>query len=185
MYKLMIILAISAVAASATVGDKSLPEFYTVDMDNNGVALSDYFGDGAIIVSFWGTECDPCKAELVQLNKLYKKYKDNGLHVLCVSTDTSKTVGNVKKYIKSNGYEFTVLLDVDNEVMTSCGVPAIPYTFLLDNTGLVLHEKLGYRKGDEKTLEEEILAYNVALEGSEKVEEILDEIAEEEAPEDE
>lgn len=159
MYKIIILLAIIATAASATSGEKSLPEFYTVDMDNNEVALSDFFGEGPIVISFWSTECDPCKEEQVHLNKLYKKYKDDGLHVLCISTDTSKTVNNVKKHIKANNYKFTVLLDVDNEVMTSCGVPAIPYTFLLDNAGKVLHEKLGYRKGDEKKIEEEIRTY--------------------------
>ncbi len=35
MYKMLLILAVTAVAASATLGEKTLPEFYTVDMDNN------------------------------------------------------------------------------------------------------------------------------------------------------
>ncbi|MCP4231364.1 MAG: TlpA family protein disulfide reductase [bacterium] len=159
MYKLIITFAVLSVTASAVSVEKSLPEFYTVDMDNNEVALSDYLGEGPVVVSFWNTDCAPCKEEQVHLNKLHKEYKDDGLQVLCVSTDTSKTLNDVKKYIKANNYKFTVLLDVDNEVMTSCGVPAVPYTFLLDNCGKVIHEKLGYRKGDEKILEEKIVTY--------------------------
>jgi peroxiredoxin len=185
MHKIIILLAIIATAASATSGEKSLPEFYTVDMDNNEVALSDFFGDGPIVISFWNTGCSPCKEELVHLNKFYKKYKDDGLHVLCISTDTTKTVNDVKKYIKANNYKFTVLLDVDNEVMTSCGVPATPYTFILDNTGKVIHEKLGYRKGDEKKIEEEIVAYIETLAAAEAIEEEVPEIVKEETPDDE
>jgi peroxiredoxin len=160
MYKSIILIAVLSVAASAAdVIEKTLPEFYTVDMDNNEVALSDFLGQGPVVISFWSTVCGPCKEEQIQLNKLYKKYKDDGLQVLSISTDTSKTVGDVKKHVKANNFKFTVLLDVDSEVMTSCGVMAIPYTFLLEKTGKVIHEKLGYRKGDEKALEDEIVAY--------------------------
>lgn len=188
MHKILILLAIIATAATATLGEKSLPVFYTVDMDNNEVALSDYFGDGPIVISFWNSDCGPCKEEQVHLNKLYKKYKDDGLHVLCISTDTTKTVSNVKKHIKANNYKFTVLLDVDGEVATACGVPATPYTLVLDNTGKVIHEKLGYRKGDEKVLEEEIVAYieSLAVEDIiEETEEEVLEVIEEETPENE
>ncbi len=181
MYKVVILLAVIATAASATSGEKSLPEFYTVDMDNNEVALSDFFGEGPIVIAFWNTDCGPCKEEQVHLNKLYKKYKDDGLQVLCISTDSSKTVGNVKKHIKANNYKFTVLLDIDGEVRTSCGVQATPYTFILDNTGKVIHEKLGFRKGDEKKLEEEIVTYIETLTTNEEKEETVPEAAIEDA----
>ena len=159
MKTLLILALVIVTSAMATVADKSLPEFYTTDMDNNPVALSDYLGKGPVVVSFWASDCDPCKEEQVYLNKIYKKYKDDGLEVLAVSTDSTKTLSDVKKHIKSNNYKFTVLLDVDGNVATSCAVPATPYTFLLDETGKVIHEKMGFRKGDEKVLEEEIVEY--------------------------
>lgn len=161
-YFIISVLLITA-AASATLGEKSIPEFYTVDMDNNKVALSDFLGEGPVVMAFWDSTCKPCKNEQPHLDKLYEEYKDQGLKVLAISVDSAKTVGDVKPYIKGNGYKFTVLLDVDNTVRKSCGVQFTPHTFLLDNTGKVIYEKMGYTKGDENVLEEKIVEYLESL----------------------
>ena len=48
--------------------------------------------NGALIVSFMAAWCGPCIDELPALNKLYRKYRDQGLHVIGVSIDLEGAV---------------------------------------------------------------------------------------------
>jgi peroxiredoxin len=149
-----------AIAGPAHAG-KVIPDFELNDMNGDRVSFYDILesGPGPTVLSFWYVACEPCKDEHVELQKLLDEYGDEGLVVVAVSVDSSKTVSGVKPYIRGNGYTFTVLLDIDGNVKQTLGVPYEPYTFLVDCEGDVIHEKLGYRKGDEKVLEETIVKY--------------------------
>jgi cytochrome c biogenesis protein CcmG/thiol:disulfide interchange protein DsbE len=149
-----------AIAGPAYAG-KVIPDFELDDLNGDRVSFYDILesGPGPTVLSFWYVACEPCKDEHVELQKLLDEYEDDGLVVVAVSVDSSKTVSGVKPYIRGNGYTFTVLLDIDGNVKQTLGVPYEPYTFLVDCEGNVIHEKLGYRKGDEKVLEEAIVKY--------------------------
>ena len=48
--------------------------------------------DGALIVSFMAAWCGPCIDELPALNKLYRKYRGQGLNVIGISIDLEGAV---------------------------------------------------------------------------------------------
>ncbi len=104
--------------------------------------------------------CSPCKEELVEVNKLAKKY--DRLGVVAVSTDTARTSSQVKPYFKGQGFSFDTLLDVDGEMQKALGVNGVPYGFLVTPAGDVIWEHSGYRKGDENKMKEEIEEYFAA-----------------------
>ena len=56
---------------------------------------------------------------MVEFNKIHSQYKDKGFKLLAISTDAEKTVAKVKPYIKSKGYDFTVLFDTNGDVPES------------------------------------------------------------------
>lgn len=169
----LILMVVSAALFAVVVpsyAGKVIPDFELEDLDGERVWFHDVLasGPGPTVLSFWYVACEPCKDEHVQLQKLLDEYENEGLKVLAVSTDSSKTVSGVKPYIRGNGYTFTVLLDTDGNVKLTLGVPYEPYTFLVDRDGNVIHEKLGYRKGDEKALEDRIVEFiETAKEGEE------------------
>ncbi|MCS7053067.1 MAG: TlpA family protein disulfide reductase [Ignavibacterium sp.] len=137
---------------------KQALNFKLESIDGNQVELSKLYGKGPILLSFWATWCKPCIEEMVELNKIYEEFKDKGFNLLAISTDNEKTIAKVKPFIKSRGYNFTVLLDKNSEVARKYYAQQIPYSVLLDKDGRIIQTHLGYMKGDEKKLRELIIS---------------------------
>ena len=147
-YVLVMLFAVSAIAQE-TATDFNLP-----DLKGENFQLSDHYGDGPILINFWATWCIPCIAEMKKLKTIYKKYEADGLQILSISIDDPKTVSKVKGFVKSNRYPFTILLDTNNEVFRLYNGTNPPLSLLIDYEGRVVYNHVGYRKGDEKKLDE-------------------------------
>ena len=89
---------------------------------------------------------------------LYNKYRDKGFVAVAVNMDRSEK--RVRKFIgKSLSYELTLRTVVDKkaEIMRLLGVQMLPTTFLVDASGVIRLFHVGYKKGFETELEEELL----------------------------
>lgn len=128
--------------------------FILENLDGDLIELNELIGEGPIIISFWATWCKPCKEELKEYNKLYKKYSEHGLQILAISIDNAKSISKVKPYIKTNGYNFTALLDPNSEVARMYYAQMVPYSLILNKEGEIIYTHLGYKKGDEIKVEE-------------------------------
>jgi peroxiredoxin len=126
-------------------------------MNGKNYQLSENLGKGPILINFWATWCIPCREEMKKLKKIYETYQKDGLQILSISIDDPKTVNKVKSFIKTNRYPFTVLLDTNNEVFQLYKGTNPPLSVLMDKNGKIVYDHTGYRKGDEKKLEEEIV----------------------------
>lgn len=132
---------------------RKAPNFKLVNLDGKYVELNNETGNGPILLSFWATWCKPCLEEMVEYNKIYEQYKDQGFKLFAVSTDTEKSVAKVKPYVKSKGYNFPVLLDTNSEAARKYYAQQMPYTVILDKSGNIVYSHLGYMKGDEQKVE--------------------------------
>ena len=70
------------------VGDKMV-DFTLPDINGKNVSLSDY-KNKYVLLDFWGSWCQPCRAENPGLVKTYKEFKDKGFDILGVSSETAK-----------------------------------------------------------------------------------------------
>ena len=88
------------------------------------------------IVEFWATWCGPCKRSIPHLNKLYKKYKPEGLTIIGVSDET-KSVSKVKSFVKNQGDRMSYPVAIDGGVkrdwFQAAGQRGIPSAFIVDN----------------------------------------------------
>jgi len=155
--RLLTTYALTLLLASLSFGQfqagQPAPDFTLSDLDGNHVTLSEIMGSGPIYINFWATWCGPCKKEIPELIKLYNEYKDRGLKVLAISVDDSRTQGKVKSFVKDRNMPFTILLDSNSEVFRrKYKGTGIPYGFLLDNEGKIVHSVRGYIPGVENTL---------------------------------
>ena len=77
-----------------------------------------------VLVNFWASWCGPCREEFPDLVRLEKAYRDKGLVVLGISTDFSKALPAVEKFLaraqpdfpnyrKSNGDEQAFIESID------------------------------------------------------------------------
>jgi len=140
------------VFGQAKKGQKA-PDFTLPDLQGNNVTLSEIIGNGPVYINFWATWCGPCKKEIPELIKLYEKYADRGLKILGISVDDSRTQGKVKSFVKDRNMNFTILLDSSSEVFRrKFKGRGIPYGFLIDNEGNIVHSIRGFLPGLEEVL---------------------------------
>jgi cytochrome c biogenesis protein CcmG/thiol:disulfide interchange protein DsbE len=147
--------AILLLAAAVPAADRA-PDFKLPDLKGETVQLSVANAKNPVLVTFWATWCVPCPEELKHVQKLYEQYKDRGLTVLAISIDGTKSVAQVKPFVDGRRFTFPVLLDTNNDAKRSFLVKAVPSLFLLKPGGEIAFQHVGYRAGDEVTLENEI-----------------------------
>lgn len=153
-YFLSIVFAL--LGGAETFGREKSPDFILKDLEGKQVKLSEVLKNGPVLIDFWATWCKPCLEELPAVEDIYRKYRDRGLQVIAISLDNTKSRSRVKPYVKSQGYEFIVLLDETSEVRKLYGGTEMPYTVLIHPDGTIVYSHLGFSPGDEKKLEEAV-----------------------------
>jgi cytochrome c biogenesis protein CcmG/thiol:disulfide interchange protein DsbE len=96
----------------------------------------------AVIVNFWATYCDPCKAEMPWLAELQQKYGSEGLQILGIVVDDpgDKTILD---FTRKMGVNYPVLVGTDKVEDLYGGIDGLPTTFFLDRSGKVVDRVLG------------------------------------------
>jgi thiol-disulfide isomerase/thioredoxin len=91
-----------------------------------------------VLVDFWASWCGPCRKNNPNLVALYSKYKAQGLEILGVSIDKSKS--DWTKAIEKDGLTWLQVLDPGGwnaQSTLDYGVDAIPASFLIDKAGVI------------------------------------------------
>jgi len=133
-------------------------DFELENMKGEKIKLSDVYKDKLVILDFWASWCVPCKKELSFLDKFQKKYGDH-IQVIAIDIDKARHVSKAKAYIKSKRYTFEVLFDTENKVTKLYNVTTPPNTNIISTDGEIIWSHLGYKKGDEKKIEEQIIKW--------------------------
>jgi cytochrome c biogenesis protein CcmG, thiol:disulfide interchange protein DsbE len=163
MRKLLFFLFIGALSlgnVSAQKDAQTMPSIVLKDMNGKPKNMSDYSKNGKItVISFWATWCSPCKKELNNISELYDDWKNKyDLVVVAVNTDNARNTQKVKPYVDGQGWEYDIIMDVNQDFQRALNIVQIPHTFLLDQNGQVVYQHSGYVEGDELALEEKIKA---------------------------
>jgi thiol-disulfide isomerase/thioredoxin len=133
---------------------KELPNLSLKDINNENFNLKESFKekDKLYIFSFWASWCAPCINELDELNDLQTEWKKAvNFEIIAVSTDDSRTQKRVKPLINGKGWEYKVLLDINQDFKRALSIVNIPYTIVVKN-GLIVHIQNGYVPGIEEEL---------------------------------
>tara|TARA_B100001750_G_C15508898_1_gene602305 strand:- start:2472 stop:2960 length:489 start_codon:yes stop_codon:yes gene_type:complete len=120
------------------------------------VKLSSYLSKGPVLINFWATWCAPCKKEMIHLDNLQKKYSNQGLSILAISTDSQKSLSKVRSFIRTKRYSFDVMLDPNQQISKKMNARIMPTDILIGKDGSILWRHNGYLPGDEKYIEAEI-----------------------------
>ncbi|MDP4163587.1 MAG: redoxin domain-containing protein [Bacillota bacterium] len=121
----------TAQSQGLNIGVKA-PDFVLKTLTGSTVKLSDFKGK-RVMLNFWATWCPPCKAEMPDMEKFYKKGQKD-LIILAVNIDPQL---DVKGFAKANGLTFPILLDEKDEVNTKYHILSIPTTYFIDSKGII------------------------------------------------
>ena len=84
------------------IGSKA-PQFHTRELPNGApTTLADYKGQ-VVLLNIWATWCAPCRAEMPDIEKLYRAYGPSGLKVVSVSIDTGISDSAVTQFANKLG----------------------------------------------------------------------------------
>lgn len=144
-------------ASPSATQTTSAQDFTGRDIDGKTVRLSDYLGKKVVLLDFWSTYCEPCKAEMPHLRRIYDAHKDKGFVVLAISMDGPETVAEVPSFAKRNGMTFPVVLDEDSSIASIYNPKkSAPLSVLISKSGQLSRVHEGYNSGDEVTLEKHV-----------------------------
>lgn len=118
---------------------EEMPQADFIDFEGDRIGWENFDGNYALI-NFWATWCGPCVVELPSLERLQKRFADQGLKVVAVSIDTHRDHEQIKSYLK-NRYigSFAAYLDDQQNVQKTIPMRGIPTTYLLGPKGNILH----------------------------------------------
>src|SRR3954464_14756281 len=102
--------------------------------------LADYRGK-AVLVNFWATWCEPCRAEMPSIERLRKSMEGKPFAVLAVNVGESGRVA--RDYAEKLPVNFSILLDRDGRVTRSWGARILPATFVIGPDGAIRYSYLG------------------------------------------
>lgn len=153
----------TAVAATTagrwTSMETPLPDFQFPDASGKVWKLADLKGK-VTLINMWATWCGPCRAELPYLQKLYDKVRDRkDLQVITFNTDDSQ--GLILPFVAENKYTFPVMpaLDYVHKLVPQL---SIPRNWIVDASGVLRNESVGFGNGDDKWVEDMIVTMEKA-----------------------
>lgn len=105
--------------------------------------------DVLYVFSFWATWCAPCVQELDAISDIYGDWKSKfNIEIIAVSVDDARTEKRVKPLVNGKGWEYTVLLDTNQELKRSLSIANVPYIVVVKNNEIVYIQN-GHSPGGE------------------------------------
>lgn len=110
-----------------------------------------------LLVNFWATWCEPCRAEFPELVKIDQDYRARGLDLVLVSLDDVSDVKTIVPQFLSEMKATRIPVYVLNAADPDAAISAIdaswpgalPATFLFDQSGKLTYKHIGLIKPAE------------------------------------
>jgi len=120
----------------------------TIDVQGKGpdgelVELAKFRGK-TVVIQYWATWCEPCKADMAVLKDLVEKYGNSGFAVLGVNLDNDAQA--MAAFLTENKLPWTHLREeggLDSRPAVELGILTLPTMILVDSEGKVVHRNIG------------------------------------------
>lgn len=114
------------------------PDFTTVDIEGNEIALADFEGEPVWLV-FMATWCSGCRAEVPDVQEIHETRDD----VNVVAVYLREGEDTVADFADRLGLTFTHISDPQATLNSAYGVRAVPTHVFIDDAGVVRHTYVG------------------------------------------
>jgi len=131
--------AIAKLEAEDRIREKA--DFSLQDMQGTRWALSQLRGK-VVLVNFWATWCPPCRKEIPDLEKLYRRFGGQGLVILGISDEDMR---KVEPFVSAQKITYPILLDPGSAVHKEFAIEGIPKNLVYDRAGKLVAESIDMR----------------------------------------
>ena len=129
-------------AGLLAVGDPA-PDWTLKDAEGQAHSLSEYKGK-VVVLDFWASWCGPCAKVMPRMEKLHRKYGDQGLVVFGVN---SWETGDAVAAMNKKGCTYRLLLKGE-EIAPAYGVTSLPVVCVIGADGRVIYCHAGAEHKD-------------------------------------
>lgn len=116
--------------------DLELPVLGAGDDDDATTSLDAYRGK-IVVLNFWASWCEPCRAEARVLERAQKQLAEDGSGAV-LGVTFRDTEGDSEKFVAEHGLTYDSVRDVDGKLAEQYGTRALPETFVIDGAGRVV-----------------------------------------------
>jgi len=148
-------------ASLIAISQNELPKVDITTLDGKPFNSQELSADSnVVVVSLWATWCVPCIKELDAISEIYQDWQEETkVKLYAVSIDDSRGVKRVKPLVNGKGWDYTVLLDTNNDFKRALGAATVPLTLLVKNNEIVYRHS-GYSPGAEVELYKKIKEFS-------------------------
>jgi thiol-disulfide isomerase/thioredoxin len=124
--------------------------------NNQRMTLANYRGK-VVLLDFYATWCEPCRAETPHLVRLQQQYADQGLQIIGLNVGGEDDRAEVPAYAKEFGIQYPMGFPEDefaDEYLSDN--QSIPQTFVFDRSGNLVKRFVGYGEDSGAEIESAI-----------------------------
>jgi thiol-disulfide isomerase/thioredoxin len=111
---------------------KATPPLQLPTVDERSWRLADESGH-PVLLNFWATWCEPCRAEMPSLEQLAQAQQQAGLRVIAVNYREGEPA--VHRFVGNMGLKLPVVRDADGAAARAFGINIFPSTVAIDREG--------------------------------------------------
>jgi len=110
------------------------PRLDALGSDGRPVRLANLAGR-VVVVDFWASWCEPCRASFPCLERLARTYGPRGLTVVGVGVDDERALFD--RFVRETRPTFPVVHDADHSIAEGWSPETMPTTYVLGRDGRV------------------------------------------------
>ena len=147
--KILMVVCFGFICASGLALDEGdiAPPFQLPELGSSSVehGLLQYRGK-VVYLDFWAAWCGPCRISIPEMAELHSALGSENFVVLAINLDIDPNEAN--QFLARFPVNYTVLSDPEGRVAELYQLRGMPTSFLIDKSGRVALQHVGYRKGD-------------------------------------
>jgi thiol-disulfide isomerase/thioredoxin len=137
--------SVAAKAAGAVRRLDSVGKSVTIrgNSPTGGVVDLSQYRRKVVLVHYWATWCEPCKADLALIKELYASYAKRGFAVIGVSLDSN--ADDLTNYLRDNRLPWQQIYEeggLESRMANEMGILTLPTMLLIDSDGNVVNRNI-------------------------------------------
>ena len=121
-------------------GGGATPPLVLEDLSGKQHDLAAYRGS-VVLVNFWATWCEPCRAEMPSIDRLRNSLKGKPFEVLAVNL--AEPLSRIEKFVEAMPLGFPLLRDRDGAAGKAWKAKLLPASFLIGRDGRIRYVAYG------------------------------------------